>query len=81
MGARRFRRDGITKALLETVRRDKEYLVRYQAAQSLLELGDIYPRDIADHRRLFEAISGWSTARPPRATSIATRWGRGCWRR
>ena len=58
MGARRFRRDGITKALLETVRRDKEYLVRYQAAQSLLELGDIYPRDIADHRRLFEAISG-----------------------
>ena len=58
MGARRFRRDGITRALLDTVRRDKEYLVRYQAAQSLLELGDIYPRDIADHRRLFEAISG-----------------------
>ena len=58
MGARRFRRDGITKALLDTVRSDKEYLVRYQAAQSLLELGDIYPRDIADHRRLFEAISG-----------------------
>jgi len=58
MGARRFRKDGITKPLLDTVRRDKEYLVRYHAAQSLLELADIYPRDISDHRRLFEAISG-----------------------
>jgi hypothetical protein len=64
MGARRFHRDGVTKALLETVRRDKEYLVRYHAAQSLLELGDIYPRDIADHRRLFDAITGPMTGSP-----------------
>jgi hypothetical protein len=64
MGARRFHRDGMTKALLETVRRDKEYLVRYHAAQSLLDLGDIYPRDIADHRRLFDAITGPLTGAP-----------------
>jgi hypothetical protein len=64
VGARRFRRDGVANALLETVRRDKEYLVRYHAAQSLLELGDIYPRDISDHRRLFEAISGPASGAP-----------------
>jgi hypothetical protein len=69
MGARRFRKDGVTKALLDTVRRDKEYLVRYHAAQSLLELGDIYPRDIADHRRLFDAISG-PLDRPPAAADF-----------
>jgi hypothetical protein len=58
VGARRFHKEGVTAALLDTIRRDKEHLVRYHAAQSLLELGDIYPRDVADHRRVFDALSG-----------------------
>ena len=81
MGARRFRRDGITKALLETVRRDKSISFatrRRRACWSWATSTRATSPIIAGCSR---RSRGRSTARPPRATSIVTRWARGCWRR
>jgi HEAT repeat protein len=64
IAARRFRKEGVSKALLDTVRRDSDSMVRFSAAQSLLELGDVYPRAVADHRRLAEALTGPMTGSP-----------------
>jgi hypothetical protein len=58
MGARDFRKAAVSKALLDTIRRDGEYLIRYHAAESLLALGDIYPRAVADHGEMFELLKG-----------------------
>jgi hypothetical protein len=64
MGARHFRKDRVSKALLQTVARDGDYYVRYHAAESLLEVGDVYPRGIADHGKVFALISE-SQEEPP----------------
>src|SRR5204863_8127192 len=49
MGARRFSLDRLRTPLLDRVRRDPSWLVRFHAAESLLELADIYPRELREH--------------------------------
>jgi hypothetical protein len=54
--AREFPQDSVRQALLGLVRRDPSYFVRYHAAESLLALGDVYPRELADHKGLLADI-------------------------
>jgi hypothetical protein len=58
MGARHFSLDRFRGPLLDRVRRDPEWLVRYHAAESLFELADIYPRELSGHPALMAAIAG-----------------------
>jgi len=46
----------IVDALLDRVAHAPGYLTRYHAANSLLELGNIEPRGIADHKDIFSLI-------------------------
>jgi hypothetical protein len=57
MGARHFRLAGLRAPLLERVARDRDYLIRSHAADSLLVLGDVYPREVYEHREIFERIA------------------------
>jgi len=58
IGARRFSLAALRGPLLERVRRDPSSLVRHHAAESLLELADVYPRDLFAHPALAAAILG-----------------------
>jgi hypothetical protein len=64
IGARRFSLDRMRAPLLDRVRHDSAYLVRYHAAESLLELGDVYPPNLSDHPDVFAALSGKGGAAP-----------------
>jgi hypothetical protein len=60
MGARHFSLERFRGPLLDRVRQDTSSLVRYHAAESLLELADIYPRELGDHPALMAAMAGKS---------------------
>ena len=60
IGARLFSLERLRTPLLERVRRDPSGFVRYHAADSLLHLADVYPRDIAEHREIASALFGTS---------------------
>ncbi|HEY4188363.1 MAG TPA: hypothetical protein VGP07_25035 [Polyangia bacterium] len=61
IGARDFSLGPLREPLLDRVRRDPSYLVRYHAAESLLDLADIYPRELDEYPVIFEALSGAPT--------------------
>lgn len=56
MGARHFSIDRFRGPLLDRVRQDPSWLVRVHAAESLLELADVYPRGLDDHPTLAAAL-------------------------
>ncbi len=49
IGARHFELEQMREPLLDRVRRDPSSLVRHHAAESLLDLADIYPRSLYEH--------------------------------
>jgi hypothetical protein len=55
IAAETFPRAEVTPALFQAVRRDC-YLVRYHAANSLLALGDVYPRELDEHGEIFRNL-------------------------
>jgi len=57
IAARHFPFKSVGPALLDVVRNDGSFLVRYHAAESLLELGDVYPRELASHKELFKDLA------------------------
>ena len=61
MGARRFSLDRFRVPLLDRVRQDPSWLVRYHAAESLFALADIYPREARGHPALMAAVAGKSS--------------------
>lgn len=65
MGARRFALDRLRAPLLDRVRRDPSYLVRIHAAESLLDLADIYPPDLEGHPAIFSALVDARDAKSP----------------
>ena len=60
MGARHFSLDRVRGPLLDRVRQDPAWLVRYHAAESLFALADIYPRELSGHPALMAALAGKS---------------------
>ena len=60
MGARHFSLARFRGPLLDRVRQDPAWLVRYHAVESLFELADIYPRELRGHTPLMEALVGKS---------------------
>jgi hypothetical protein len=56
IGARQFTLERLRGPLLERVRRDPSYLVRYHAAESLLQLGDVYPPGLIEHPDIFRLM-------------------------
>jgi len=64
IGARRFSLARLRGPLLDRVRRDPSSLVRHHAAESLLELADVYPRDLFSHPALGAAIAGNANGGP-----------------
>jgi hypothetical protein len=58
MHARSFKGAGIQAALIESVRHDRSYLVRYQAANSVLALANVYPREVQEHQEIFRDLLG-----------------------
>ena len=66
MGARHFALARFRGPLLDRVRQDPSWFVRYHAAESLFELADIYPRQLNGHPALMAAVVGMS----PQSTSL-----------
>jgi len=64
MGLRHLPGEGVVDALLATVEGDPEYLVRYHAAESLLHLGKIEPRDITAHPEVFSDLVAGCDSEP-----------------
>lgn len=64
MGLRHLRGPGVIEALLAAVEHDPDYLVRYHAAESLLQLGDITPLDITDHPEVFADLVAGADREP-----------------
>jgi hypothetical protein len=64
MGARHFSLDRFRVPLLDRVRQDPAWLVRYHAAESLFVLADIYPRELSGHPALMAAVAGKSARDP-----------------
>lgn len=60
MGARHFSLARFRGPLLDRVRQDPSWLVRNHAAESLLALADIYPRELVGHPALMAAVVGKS---------------------
>jgi hypothetical protein len=58
MAARFFPPAELRAPLLDVVRHDGSYLVRYHAAESLLALGDVHPAGLADHPVLLQSLAG-----------------------
>jgi hypothetical protein len=57
-GARFFSLAPMREPLLERMRRDPVWEVRFHAAESLLDLADVYPRDLSDHPAIEEELRG-----------------------
>ena len=66
--ARYFHFQAVRAPLMERVRRDGSSEVRVAAAQSLLILGDVYPRSVYDHRSVFENLIGQDARAAHRST-------------
>ena len=70
MGARHFSLDRFRVPLLDRVRQDPAWLVRYHAAESLFVLADIYPRELRGHPALMAALAGKSAHDPSLLESL-----------
>jgi hypothetical protein len=70
MGARHFSLDRFRLPLLERVRQDPAWLVRYHAAESLFVLADIYPRELSGHPALMTAVACKSGREPSPLESL-----------
>jgi hypothetical protein len=64
LGLRHLPGDGVVEALLASVEKDPEYLVRYHAAESLLHLGQIAPADITLHPGVFADLVAGADQEP-----------------
>jgi hypothetical protein len=64
IGARQFSLERFRVPLLDRVRKDPAWLVRYHAAESLFALADIYPRQLSGHPALMTAVTGRSALDP-----------------
>jgi len=69
IGARHFALAHMRAPLLERVRRDPSWLVQQHAAESLLDLADIYPRSLNEHPAIAKLLmtpkSGGKSGKPP----------------
>ena len=70
IGARHFSLDRFRVPLLDRVRQDPAWLVRYHAAESLFALADIYPRELSGHPALMTAVAGKSAHDPSLLESL-----------
>ena len=70
IGARQFSLERFRVPLLERVRKDPAWLVRYHAAESLFALADIYPRQLSGHPALMTAVAGKSAHDPSLLESL-----------
>jgi len=57
IGARHFPLERMRAPLLELVRTDPAWLVRHHAAESLLDLADIYPRALHEHPAIYKLLT------------------------
>jgi len=64
MGLRHLPGNGVIAALLTAAESDPDYLVRYHAAESLLHLGEIEPRDITSHPEVFSDLAAGADGEP-----------------
>ncbi|MFH1329364.1 MAG: hypothetical protein ABIJ48_01700 [Actinomycetota bacterium] len=64
VGLRHLPDDRVVAALLTAVEGDPDYLVRYHAAESLLHLGEIEPRDITLHPEVFSDLAAGANSEP-----------------
>jgi len=64
VGLRHLPGNGVIAALLTAAESDPDYLVRYHAAESLLHLGGIEPRDITLHPEVFSDLAAGADGEP-----------------
>ena len=77
MIARHFHKDRVREGLLKTVATDSSYLVRFHAAESLLALGNVVPREVHDHSDLFALLKGSGPDLfPSTSPDVASVWSR-----
>lgn len=74
IGLRHFSGPRVTEALLTSVARDPDYLVRYHAANSFLGIHGLQPATISDHATIFPLICGPEEGAP--APEDHERYGR-----
>ena len=73
IGLRHIPGAGTVDALLQAVRHDPDYLVRYHAAESLLHIAGVDPPDLSKHSRLFSHIAADDPERHSTAADLLGR--------